>query len=58
MKATIPIEYYEKAKELLNYDSETGLFTWKHNRHRIKAGDPAGHVTEKKYFGEFAYKNE
>jgi len=36
----------ERVKELLNYDPETGLFTWLQRRNQIiSAGDKAGYVS-------------
>lgn len=34
----------ERLRELLNYDSETGVFVWKVNRRRARAGTVAGSV--------------
>ena len=43
MRKRIPIEYYEEAKRVLDYNHETGLFTWKVARtNSLKVGDPAG----------------
>ena len=33
---------YERLRELLDYSSETGLFTWKVDRRRARAGAVAG----------------
>ncbi len=35
----------ERLKELLSYDPLTGVFLWKVNRYRVKAGDRAGCVS-------------
>jgi hypothetical protein len=37
---------YERAKDLLNYDSERGTFTWKVKRKNADAGSEAGSLTE------------
>jgi HNH endonuclease len=39
----------DRMKELLNYDSESGIFTWKVNRRSVKAGDVAGHKDGRGY---------
>lgn len=40
----------EHLKEQLNYDKETGVFTWKVNKHpRVKIGSVAGHFDTKGY---------
>ena len=40
----------EHLKELLSYDKETGVFTWKVNKHpRVKTGSVAGHFDTKGY---------
>ena len=36
------LPYYEKATELLDYDAETGIFTWKVSHRRVEAGSQAG----------------
>jgi hypothetical protein len=33
----------------LDYDPNTGIFRWKHTRHRVNAGDVAGSITSKGY---------
>lgn len=40
----------KKLKEVLDYDQETGLFTWKTKRWRTKAGDIAGTLSTKGYW--------
>ena len=40
----------ERVKELLNYNPETGMFTWRIDRYRVKAGTVAGHLNEKGYY--------
>jgi len=43
MKKRVPIEYYEKAKEVISYNPETGLFTWNiSTTNSLKSGDLAG----------------
>ncbi len=38
-----------RVKELLQYDSITGIFKWKENRGNVKKGDIAGSYDNKKY---------
>ena len=35
--------------KILNYDKDSGVFTWKIQKRRIKIGDIAGHVSRKGY---------
>lgn len=35
---------YDRVREVLHYSPETGVFTWKVNRGRAKAGDRAGYT--------------
>lgn len=39
----------ERLRELLNYDPETGIVSWKIDRARIKAGTPAGGPNDQGY---------
>jgi len=39
----------ERVKELLNYDPETGLFTWLERRGRCRTGDVAGWLEKNGY---------
>jgi DNA-binding transcriptional MocR family regulator len=36
----------ERLHELLDYDPDTGVFTWLEKRGRVKAGDVAGTLTD------------
>lgn len=38
-----------RAKELLDYDTETGVFTWKVTRGSVSVGSIAGRITHKGY---------
>lgn len=40
---------YERLKELLEYDPNTGLFYWRFSRRGVKAGSQAGYLDEKGY---------
>jgi hypothetical protein len=44
-----PLVTHERLKELLSYDPETGIFTWKTTRGRMMAGDEAGSLFNKGY---------
>jgi hypothetical protein len=44
-----PLVTHERLKELLSYDPETGIFTWKVTRGWVKAGDEAGSVFNNDY---------
>jgi len=39
----------KRLKELLHYDPETGIWTWRVNRRRVKAGDKAGCIDTRGY---------
>lgn len=39
-----PLPSQERLKELLNYDPDTGVFTWKTAVSNINVGDVAGHI--------------
>ncbi len=43
------LPYYEKAKELLDYNPDTGVFTWKVNKGVAKKGFSAGYRDTKGY---------
>ena len=43
------LPYYEKAKELLHYDSESGMFIWRLGRSRAKKGYIAGATHGSRY---------
>lgn len=50
MKANIPLEYYERAAEILRYDPETGRLIWQVATSRnIKEGNEAGIIHNKGY---------
>lgn len=40
--ASMDIISVERLRDLLHYDAETGLFTWRHARHKCTAGAVAG----------------
>jgi len=40
----------EKLKELLHYDPDTGIFTWKVSRSNVRAGDVAGCMSPRGYW--------
>lgn len=39
----------DRLKELLSYDAETGVFTWRHDHYSVKAGAVAGSRAGKQY---------
>ena len=41
--------YYKKAKELLNYNPDTGVFTWKVSKRGVKFGAKAGTISSHGY---------
>lgn len=49
-KSMKPSPTQDRLKELLSYDQETGVFTWKeHKKFRARAGNIAGTVTPRGY---------
>jgi hypothetical protein len=40
---------YERLRELLHYDPETGIFTWKVGRQKVKKNSEAGHFNHDGY---------
>lgn len=47
----IPLEYYQKAKEYMSYNSITGMLVWKKKpAQRVKIGDKVGSVDSAKYY--------
>ena len=44
-----PLPSQERLKELLNYDPDTGVFTWKVKRHGVTSGSEAGCIEKYGY---------
>lgn len=48
-ETTAALIAHEELKDLLNYDPETGLFTWRFGRRKAAAGAVAGYLNELGY---------
>ena len=43
------LPYYEKARDTLDYNSDTGIFTWKYKKGSVKVGKEAGRINSRGY---------
>lgn len=49
LKRELKYPSLDRLTEVLEYNSDTGIFTWKVNKHRVKAGDIAGFKNKEGY---------